>query len=261
MYRGFNLEISSFTFNNKEYFDKITKLGASLHSEQKQKVKNALDTFHSPDGKINASQMQENWFPQIPCDIFISHSHSDEQMALNLAGWLKDEFNLISFIDSCAWGYANDLLSLIDKTFCYDNEAKTYIYENRNHSTSHVHMMLSTALSMMLDKSECIFFLNTPSSITPNQAKHSSTGTTKSPWIYSEIAMTKLIRKRRPEDHRPKINKSLVEGELLKRSMDFQYDISVEHLDTLNLNDLIAWRKKKDASNYGHALDALYEMK
>ena len=53
-------------------------------------------------------------------------------------------------------------------------------------------MMLSTALTMMIDKVECVLFLNTPKSIDTTEVIDK----TKSPWIYLEMAMMKLVRKR-----------------------------------------------------------------
>lgn len=42
---------------------------------------------------------------------------------------------------------------------------KTYDYNLRNYTTSHVHMMLATALTEMIDNTECIMFYNTPNSV------------------------------------------------------------------------------------------------
>lgn len=56
--------------------------------------------------------MQSYWFPKINADIFLSHSHKDEKLIIAFAGWLKDTFNLDVFIDSCIWGYSNDLQKL-----------------------------------------------------------------------------------------------------------------------------------------------------
>lgn len=47
--------------------------------------------------------MQVSWFPQIKADVFISHSHSDEKLAIIFAGWLYNAFGLTAFIDSCVW--------------------------------------------------------------------------------------------------------------------------------------------------------------
>jgi len=44
-------------------------------------------------------------------------------------------------------------------------DGKIYDYELRNYTTSHVHMMLSTALTEMIDNTECIMFYNTSLSV------------------------------------------------------------------------------------------------
>ncbi|MGL5262686.1 MAG: hypothetical protein ACRC9P_09930, partial [Bacteroides sp.] len=117
---------------------------------------------------------------------------------MGLAGWLKNTFGLTVFIDSCVWGHSNDLLKEIDTNYCYQSESKVYNYQKRNYSTSHVHMMLSVALTQMIYNTECLFFLNTPNSITPKSIISQS----ESPWIYSEIATTRLIKLRKPREHR-----------------------------------------------------------
>ena len=66
---------------------------------------------------LNGNKIQIDWFPQISADIFISHSHDDEDLANAFAGWLYDEFKLTSFIDSNAWGYVDELLTLFNKEY------------------------------------------------------------------------------------------------------------------------------------------------
>lgn len=136
-----------------------------MFQEDEKQVKNVLRNYVLKDGVIDGSIMQSNWFPKVEADVFISHSHKDEKRAIALAGWLYKKFGIKSFIDSCIWGYSNDLLKLIDKEHCYQEETNTYDYNLRNYSTSHVHMMLSVALTMMIDNTECILS-NTPNSIT-----------------------------------------------------------------------------------------------
>jgi hypothetical protein len=171
MYCGFELKLKD-SFCNKIKQDHF-KFGKCLYSSQKVLVKNTLDEFFTKDGYLNAEKMQENWFPSLDADIFISHSHRDEELAISLAGWLNEKLNIKSvFIDSCVWGYANDLLKSIDNEYCKNKFSETYDYEKRNISTSHVHMMLSTALSKMLDNSECCFFLHTPASVSRFAGRH-----------------------------------------------------------------------------------------
>ncbi len=256
MYRGYNLRISKASFA-KEHFAEWAMVGAAFHAEHKQTVKKVLSQFVASDGKVDASKMQENWFPQIHADVFISHSHADQEIAIAFGGWLKSEFGIESFIDSCAWGYSDDLIRMIDDKFCFNEDKGTYSYDRRNRSTSHVYMMLSTALAMMIDRAECTFFLNTPSSMTPNEIVGGVSGTTKSPWIYFEIAITRLIQKRSRDDHRGILKKSAIAAE--KERMDFLYAVNLRHLTELSSTDLGAWLRNKE--KHKNALDALYELK
>jgi len=252
MYQGFNLALKNALWDGEHL-----AYGALLHAGQRKQVKTTIDAFADHDGVLDASKMQANWFPQIDAQIFISHSHADATFALGLAGWLKTHFDLVSFIDSCAWGYADDLLALVDRQFCRNPGGETYSYSKRNRSTSHVHMMLSTALATMMDKCECLFFLNTPSSITPADViEAAETGTTTSPWIYSEIAMSGLIRRKSMSQHR----RVREDARAVANSLPLRYDVSVSHLESLNARDLDAWRRGAAVSN-AHPLDLLYRMK
>lgn len=190
------------------------------------------------NGKLDGSKMQQNWFPQIKADIFISHSHKDKDLAIALSEWLFKGFGLSTFIDSCIWGYHNDLLKIIDNEYCKNPEGNSYNYNKRNYSTSHVHMMLSTALSMMIDNTKCILFLNTPNSI----SSHSIISKTESPWIYSEIAMTKLVRKKHIREYRlQRITESFSSGGRLEKGLDFEYVVDKEHLTKINSDVLGTW--------------------
>lgn len=110
------------------------------------------------DGVIDGTKLQENWFPtKHKFNVFLSHSHNDKQLAIALAGFLKDKLGLNAFIDSCLWGYSNDLLKEIDQRYCRHRNGVSFDYNKRNYSTSHVHMMLSIALSRMIDNCEAVF--------------------------------------------------------------------------------------------------------
>ena len=53
--------------------------------------------------------------------------------------------------------------SKIKSGYCYSCQCNAFSY-----NLSYVHMMLASALMTMIDKCECVFFLNTPSSINLN---------------------------------------------------------------------------------------------
>jgi hypothetical protein len=251
MYRGFNLTLD---FEKDFFYQK----GRDLNAVNKLAVKRTLDSFISPDGSINGSKMQSNWFPLIDADIFISHSHRDEKMAITLAGWLNENFGISTFIDSCIWGYSNDLLRQIDNKHCLNPSGETYSYEKRNNSTSHVHMMLSTALNMMIDKTECLFFLNTPNSITTKEI----ISQTESPWIYSEISMSELIRRKKLSEYRPAITRMFSKGGVINESLKIKYDVYLGHLTKIDTTNLIEWKSEwnKIPKEMQFALDLLYKL-
>ena len=145
MYCGFNLAIYY-----EDIFIPYYKKGKNNFDAKKIEIEANLDVYLQPDNKLNAKEIINNWFPTIDANIFISHSHKDEKLAISLSGWLKEQFGLTSFIDSCVWGYSDDLLRKLDDEYCFQKINNTYSYKKRNNSTSHVHTMLTTALSNMI---------------------------------------------------------------------------------------------------------------
>jgi hypothetical protein len=249
MFRGFNLTVSDNTFAS-QYIDE----GSTLHSSQKEVVRSTLKSFLDADGNLSASRMTARWFPTIPAQVFISHSHRDSKLAIGLAGCLKTEFGLTSFIDSCAWGYSSDLLKMIDNEYCYQPDTETYSYSRRNRSTSHVHMMPTVALIKMINECECLIFVNTPAAISPRD--YVSGNTTESPWIYSEIAMTSLIQKRAPSSHRYFAKAAAA----LDEAMRILYEVDLTHLSELRWKDLNDWKRACGTAGGNEALDVLYDM-
>ena len=192
MYKGFDLKLSELERNN--FFWENFNLGEALYSEDRKKIKKTLEFILDSDETIDGSKAQEIWFPQIESDIFISHSHNDIDLAKYLSGWLKVKFGIKSFIDSSLWSDYKTLLSELNEYSWMDKSNKTYYHDKANFAASHAHMMLSTALTMMIDRTECLIFLNTDNSI-PSYSKKDQT---ESPWIYLEISLSKYIEKKTP---------------------------------------------------------------
>lgn len=182
------------------------------------------------------------------------------------AGWLYDSFGLTAFIDSCAWGYCDELLKLIDDKYCKHKDGKTYDYQLRNYTTSHVHTMLSAALLEMIDRTEClIFFYNTPQSIyLENELKNvSNNQKTLSPWIYNELSATNILQQRKPLrlirlhesfEHRDsnKFNDSTLPS--------FEYNVSSILNDMTKLEDKILTQWSLNHNNNEHPLYTLYKL-
>tara|TARA_R100000951_G_scaffold70406_2_gene59352 strand:+ start:334 stop:1125 length:792 start_codon:yes stop_codon:yes gene_type:complete len=251
MWRGFDIDIK---IKENEVFERLKKVGQSIYNTDLQQVQFSLNTFINGDNSLDGTAIRNYWFPQVDTDVFISHSHKDVDTALVLCGWLWETFEIRAFIDSSIWGYSNDLQRAIDNKHCFIPTRNVYSYELRNHSTSHVHMILSTALNMMIDKSECLFFLNTPNSI----RAYDKTDKTESPWIYSEIATSQIIQKTEPV-RRVTESFSNFEGESqIKKGVTITHNVDLNHLTKLDFDKIIKWGNSKREKE--HPLDTLYRL-
>ncbi|CAB1240295.1 conserved protein of unknown function [Ruminococcaceae bacterium BL-4] len=239
--------------------------GSGLYSDASEKARKCLEDFIYKNGDINGSALQAHWFKSIDADVFISHSHNDINKAKALSGWLFDTFGLKSFIDSCVWGYCNDLLQQIDDKYCKNSDEKTYNYQLRNYTTSHVHIMLSTALTEMIDKTECILFINTPESITLGNEIHDikeKGAETNSPWIYHELAMTTMVQQTEPVRKR-QISESKFEASSKIPTFDYHVEKYLRNMTSLSDYDLNNWKIycQKNNLHENHSLDGLYLIK
>ena len=250
MYRAFNL--TPFEPN-----EGLLDRGLELFNETSNQVRASLEAFLE-GGQLDATALVGHWFPDIKADVFISHSHKDKRLVLILAAWMDAQFGIKSFIDSSVWGNSDLLLKQIDDVHCLNLGGATYSYEKRNKSTGHVHMMLATALAKMIDKTECVIFVNTPNSITPKQAVNK----TFSPWIFYELAMMGLIRRRQAEEHRPLIKEAQFSAKGALDEMLIQYDADLSDLSEISDKHLANWHQTWKAKNIKprYALDTLYAI-
>jgi hypothetical protein len=258
VYRGFNLTVS-----DKKIFDRWYAFGQAAKITKNWEEFSDLRDYLEGQA-INGTRVKADWFANAGSDIFLSHSHADEDLAIGIAGFLKQELGLSSFIDSLVWGHSNKLLKAIDDDHCWlDEKKEVYDYNKRNYSTSHVHMMLGTALTEMIDRCECVIFINTPQSIQATDSKKGTEETTGSPWIYHELATTKLIR--RQSERRKKIlmqkSRRVVTAEAMAmdsmRELHVNYEVPLAHLKSLSVTQLTTWAN--EAEKGMQALDWLYD--
>lgn len=266
MYRGFQLVGIDFD-NYKGSESRCPDLRVCVEWREvirsnKCKVGEAINGCFLEDGSIDGSKMQENWFPQIEADIFISHSHGDKKLAQELSKWLYVTFGLKAFIDSDVWGYAPDLEEKLLSIYRRYSDQEDYD-DLKNFVSAHVHMMLSVALNQMIDNAECLFFLNTPSSISIDAPIE---GTTPSPWIYLEIANSGLIRTKTPARFMPQATfteQRRTNFRLPSTSIPIRHKVSRGHLVELNPDTLQRWKsecRKYPQSDSKKALDVLYRL-
>lgn len=240
MYRGFNLTITDKDFEDLKK-DEMFRLGTISGELFNKSVEDGLQKYLIDKERLDGDAIMDNWFPNVNADIFISHSHNDLDKATALMGYFI-KFGLFSFVDSYVWKHSDKLLKLLDNKLCYNEDRNTYDYGKRNQTTSHVHMMLATALTQMMDKCECLFFLNTPNSVNPKSAI-SDEVYTHSPWLFHEISTFEYIRKKRRTlkyAADSSINFSFDEADTPK----IVHTLKMENLVSLTYDDLKEWHRE-----------------
>ncbi|HCG8581356.1 TPA: toll/interleukin-1 receptor domain-containing protein [Vibrio parahaemolyticus] len=234
MYVGYEL-----TLENIDVLENDSKYTDYLNQESDSIVEKFNEVLLS-DGKIDASKVIDEWFPNGEYHIFISHSHKDRKIAEHLANWLYEKFNLTSFLDSHVWGYANNLLKELNDKYAKSGD-ELYAYEPAISNAAHVYLMLSTALTEAIDKSECLFFINTPNTL---QDLHIEGGEvesrTASPWIMHELKTSSMLRK----EHREMKGGFSMESagnESVQKNAEFSFNVPTEHLVKIDEAVLSQW--------------------
>ena len=198
---------------------------------------------------ILGDELQNEWFPEVEADIFISHAHNDDCKVIKFAHWLKNEFGLNAFIDSKVWGYADNLIDILCNLLDAD----------RQFITQHVYGMLSAALHNMIDKTESFIFLKSSNSIfNPGNGMED---TTLSPWLYLELEWVRTIRKNPSSKflcHSLNLSEAL-EG---NRTPMISHKADTNRLLSLTLQDLKNWHLAHQNNEYElSALEVLYKIK
>lgn len=245
MYSAFQM---SLTEDDKDFLEQYYQSGKSFFTMQSQKVRLTIDSCLNKDGSLDAARVEDDWFPSIKEDIFLSHSHQDEYYVIALAGFFES-LGMSTFVDSAVWGYCNDLQKEIDDKYCWKKESKTYSYERRNNSTAHVHAILMGALMKMIDNTECLIFVNTPNSMDASDIKMD---VTRSPWIYSELLMTQVIRKSEP------IRKGQAFFEARHDGLEMTFPVDLSEMNELSIDNIIdAYNEKNEVGK--KLLDRIYQ--
>lgn len=229
MEKGYSIDIEnlkgderleSIETNPKEYTPDLTKLKEEF---KKNKI-------------LDGDMIEKLFFPiQKTYDIFISHSHTDQKLAKKLATYLTKEGHDV-FLDSEIWGSADELLRLIDNTYCTNgDESGSYSYKKRNFSTAHVYSLLNSALAKAIENSRFPIFITGKNSI--NSSKNLLEGKVKSPWIHQELSTYNLIKRQRLE-----AVKFFQEAHMgLENSLVIERIADISELDKcFDLNDLLS---------------------
>jgi len=231
MYKAYTVDID-------ERFPGILSSGI----ETKKEIKIDLNDFCEMDGTIKGKDLIDLWFPYDKYDIFLSHSHIDEDLAYKFSGYLKKEFGIKTFIDSQVWSHMNELIKILDEKFALKEGKGTYDYDVRNITTAHVHNMLSVALTKMMDACECIFFLNTNNSFIKKIEKTPAVQTYSS-WIYLETSNISSLKISDIKEIRENVERGYVHDSAIKGSTEnfkISYEVSeIENLPILKEEQLL----------------------
>ena len=189
MYRSYKLNI---TKQDIEALDPVAPYSSMRREISDQQM---VQSLLSKD----ANWIMDNWFKDYKADIFISHSSADDALAHKAAS-LFAEFGLKVFIDSDLWGRIDNMQRSVDNKYAVlrrteSGTIETYDYDKRNITTGHTHVLLTYALTRMIDMTECFLFLSTPNSVV--ECREDSLDT-YSPWLFHELEMSRVIACRVP---------------------------------------------------------------
>lgn len=117
--------------------------------------------------------------------------------------------------------------------------------------------MLSNSLNKMIDKSECIIFLESENSL---DVKEIIKNGTSSPWIYSELIATELIQIETPKRFSKEEKRTFFENSIeMSESFKPMYRGEVSHLEELTLHCLKSVANKNLTLKEKY-LDEIYKM-
>ena len=253
MYEAFNVELKE-----KWATDKIDVLKAHYDVEKKsysEELKKLIDSSTT----ISADEIKKLLLPEQSFDVFISHSHADLDLALGLKFILKSKFNLNAFVDELYWGNIDTLQDELNKRHLHkENGMNLYDHNQTMQVAAHANMILASALTGMIDKCECVFFLNTENSV--QSANDVLKGVnTRSPWIYHEVYTTTVIQRhydRGTNKRFAAVNESLKDS--LMPTIEYPLDIS--KMKPINDGIIREWFHKKTSMPNAHSLDVLYSI-
>lgn len=212
----------------------------------------SLKSYLMKDGtSIDAQLISNHLFPKVSCDVFISHSFDDQDLAIQLAHELGQK-GVNAFVDSVVWGSSYELLRVINEKYSRTVPGGNFDYDRANRSAAHVHMILAGALQKMIMQSSTLLFLNTDRSVSTKNSVQGK-NMTHSPWIHMELMFSHMIWRLRNKD-------ILLDAamESLSESVPIFHTAPVEHLKSVSSSRFMNWLKSRpnsdDATSFNSAI-------
>ena len=201
---------------------KYTQRGLEMKKEIPEITTETLKRYKKSNGHLNAKDIIGDLFPNVPADVFLSHSHVDHKNVLALAGYLKIK-GANPFVDSFVWGNVYTLLQQINTKYSKDSAGRLD-YDLVVHDAAHIFMMLNSSLITMINRTDIFILLETPQAI--------KRGNTSSPWVYNELLYSQILC---PDEA---LNESYIEHGIFAASLKVDYTAYTDHLKPLDANKL-----------------------
>lgn len=251
----FDINNNSFLITNPKYNQ---ELAPDLKLENP--VLKIINTTTKENGselinEVDYDDFIDNWFPETNAHIFISHSHQDKQKAVSLANFLYKEFGIKSFVDSEVWGYLDDAMLEMNKKFnLIEGKENTYQYDKCNKLAGSLNLILSSALTKMINSADSLFFINTINSVCNIEGGFK----TNSPWIFTEILLSSMLEKkphaRRPQRILESASSDIFFGKTvgteIRKSVRFSFPLGMEHMHKVTTEMLEKIRGRAESIRY-----------
>lgn len=214
MFSKLKLKIQRNFFDEKEYtYDEYIDIGLE-HLEQMaksfEKDMYACINSHTTEQLI----IEEDWFPELRIDIFLSHLWMDDGLQLALVGWLYSTFGLRCMVDSYIWDSVERLTD--EYNGLYSNRRRkangneVFDYGSGNRVSNHIVSMLYIAAIKMMDKAEAVILLNTD--VERYIYENRTLSRRYLPWIYTETVIANSIRRKTLASYRTQSQEEVMEG-------------------------------------------------
>ncbi|EPG6463174.1 hypothetical protein QBF99_003396, partial [Citrobacter freundii] len=172
--------------------------------------------------------------------VFISHSHNDKGKAIALANFLYTKFGIHSFVDSEVWGYLDDALLKLNQEYnSFPDLKDTYKYSECNKLSGNLNLILTSALAKMINDADALFFINTANSVCEDEGFK-----TNSPWIFTEILLSSMLKTMPHEDRPRAIRKEVIKADVMdmivteSRKVSFSFPLGMKHMIKVTKNKL-----------------------
>ncbi len=219
MKHGYIIDLPSWvdSITDREY-NEYLDLGINLEEENTPEIDDyTLDRYKRSDRYLDAGDIMDELFPGVDADIFLTHSHEDSYAVTAFAGYLC-KLGRKPFVDSFVWENIYELLRKVNDKYSRGRNGRMN-YEDVVEKAAQVYMILNSALIKMMDKTDDYILLESPESL--------KSGSTFSPWIYSEILYSQIL-----------CPKGALNEEAVMAHSEFIYPAYTKHLIALEPNGI-----------------------